>query len=96
MGLRNGCEGWVEDMMCLMMMCLGCVRGAGVWVERESSSPAQVFGGDQQTGVLQHAGNVAVVAARVEHIEVGVVQSRGLDRCGGKILVVGAGSRRGW
>jgi hypothetical protein len=73
----------VEDMMCLMMMCLGCV-GAGVWVERESSSPAQVFGGDQQTGVLQHAGDVAVVATRVEHIEVGLVQSIRVDRDGGR------------
>ena len=81
MGLLNGCEGWIEDMMGLMMMCLHA--GVGVWVERESSSPAQVFGGDQQTGVLQYAGDVAVVAARVEHIEVGLVQSIRVDWDGG-------------
>lgn len=43
---------------------------AGVWVKRESSGSTQVFGGDHQTDPLQHAGDVAVFAAGVEHIEV--------------------------
>ncbi len=78
-GDESGCArvDWVEAMMAMVMvmMVLCCrVWGAGVWIERESSGSAQVFGGDQQAGALQHGGDVAVVAAGVEHIEVGVVE----------------------